>query len=67
MTKLQSDISSLEIQLSIMNSKLQELSNRPEFSQSLVIETYYSLEANIKVCSDLLSSLKKFTEIIYFL
>ena len=67
MLRTQSDIESLEQQVKIMEEKLNEIANRPEFSSNIVMEKYFSLEKNLKICNDSLQNIRKIAEIKYFL
>jgi hypothetical protein len=67
MVKLLQDTASMEVQINIMDSKLQEISQSSDFSLPEVIEKYYYLESLSKQARAYLENIKKTTEIKYFL
>ena len=67
MSKLNEDITGMDTQINIMEQKLNEINQRPEFTTSTVMELYYSLESNFTSCKEKLKNIKKTSEIKYFL
>ena len=67
MQKLSENINSMENQLKIMDSKLKEMEQHSQLSNSLVLSTYFSLQKELNSSEQQLKLLKKTTEIKYFL